>query len=193
MTIVKGVSYLESVDCVSPSLISDLLDLSRSQSVLIHAIIVCWRLGEPHFARHKVVSLAVDSLNFRMFQRSRSKSFGADLLFAVIEELWVFDNGKNIIRPSESELAVLLQLRFLLSRNVLRDGHRENMSLTVFAGDSVHVQGLDELLLIHECLQWVCPPFCNRVDVFNLLDVIKVQRWQLCKLHFFVRGQLSDE
>jgi len=98
VTIVKWISYLESVDSIGTSLFSDFLDLSRKKSVLVHTVVVLNSLAESHcFARNKEVTLFLHSFNLWVFDRPGSKSLGRNFLLSVIEELWLLDDGEDIV------------------------------------------------------------------------------------------------
>jgi hypothetical protein len=92
MTVMKWISHLKSIYCVSPSRVSYLFDLSWSQSILIHAVIVYWGLSEPHRrSREKIITLFIDPLNLWMLNRPCAESLGADFLLSIIKKLWLFD------------------------------------------------------------------------------------------------------
>ena len=63
----EWVSNLESVNCISVSLLSDLFDFGWKESVLIHAIVVLDSLAESHaLSGDEEVTLLFHSLNFWM-------------------------------------------------------------------------------------------------------------------------------
>lgn len=93
MTVMKWISHLKSIYCISPSRVSYLFDLSWSQSILVHAVIVYWSLSEPHGrSREKIVALFIDPLNLWMLNRLCAKSLSADFLLTIIKKLWLLDN-----------------------------------------------------------------------------------------------------
>ena len=125
MTIMKWISHLKSIYCVSPSRVSYFFNLSWSQSILVHAVIVYWRLSEPHgSSREEIVTLFIDPLNLWMLNRLGSKCLGADFLLTIVKKLWLLDDCKDIIRPFECNFVMALQLRLLLRGEVLGDWHR---------------------------------------------------------------------
>ena len=94
MTVMKRISHLKSIYCVSPSRISNFFDLSWSQSILVKAVIVYWGLSEPHRrSREKIIALLINPLNLRVLHRFSPESLGADFLLTIIKELWLLDNS----------------------------------------------------------------------------------------------------
>ena len=67
MSIVQGISKLERIDSISPSLLDLIVDLSWRLPVLIHSILKLDFADIPHrLSAHQVVPLSEDSFYFRM-------------------------------------------------------------------------------------------------------------------------------
>jgi hypothetical protein len=68
MSIVQGISKLERIDSISPSLLDLVIDLSGRLPVLIHSILKLDFTHIPHrLSTHQVVPLSKDSFYLRMF------------------------------------------------------------------------------------------------------------------------------
>lgn len=77
--------------------------------------------------------------------------------------------------------------------DVVGNWHREDMLLTIFISDSVHVHRLEELSLVHKSLEWVGPAFSDGVEVVQLLEVFDIDEWELVVLLLLSCSWLLDE
>jgi hypothetical protein len=87
VTVVEGIADLETVDGVSVASLDLLNDLTRGESVLVHAVVEGNSLEEmSSLSRDEEVTLSADSLSFGVLGREGTESTGADFLLSVIEE-----------------------------------------------------------------------------------------------------------
>lgn len=100
MSIVKRVSNLESVNCISSSFLSDLINLCWSHSILIHSVIEFEFAGESHWSSwDKMISLLPDSANLWVLLTGSSEGLGANFFFPVVEKFWLLNDGNDIVSP----------------------------------------------------------------------------------------------
>jgi len=100
MSVVKRISNLECVNCISSSFRSDLVNLGWGHSVLIHSVIEFDIAGESHgHSRDEMVALLPDSVNLWVFLTGCAEGFGADFFFPVVEKFWLLDDGNDFVAP----------------------------------------------------------------------------------------------
>jgi hypothetical protein len=105
MTIMERVSDLESIDNIGVLLDDSLLNLGRSQSVLIVTIVEDGSLEEAHgLSGDEEVTLSEDSLGLGMVFRHAAECASADFLLAVVKEDGVVDDSKNIFAANGTAL-----------------------------------------------------------------------------------------
>jgi len=175
VTVVERVSDLESVDGISSLGNNLFVDLLRSHSVVVHAVVEINLLDEVHrLSGDEPFTLGIDDLSLGVLGRHASEGSGANLFLSVLEEVRVVDDGENIVGDLgalKSDLLLSGESFLLLGSQVLgdRDGHEVLLSLLV--SDGLHVHGLEELHLVHEPLEWEGPSVTNSLEVFGLLDI----------------------
>ena len=101
VSIMERISNLEGVEGIGTLGSSSFLDLSWSESPLIHAIVEGDSLSEAHaFSGNEEVSLSHDDCGSWVSLREASKGTGADLFLSVIEEGWFFNDSEDVITKS---------------------------------------------------------------------------------------------
>lgn len=166
----EGVSHLEGVDSISVSLNHDSVDLLGGHSVFIESVIPHNSLGEVHGgSRDKEISLLHDSVGHGVVLGEGSESSGADLFLSVVEEFSTINNGNDISIVGKGNILGFILFTLLLEflSAVLGDGDRHEGSLSVF-GNSLHLEALEELHVVHESLEGLGPSISNSLDEFTL-------------------------
>jgi len=174
LPVVERVPPLEGIDAVSLSLLHHVVDLSGGESVLVKVIIEC-NLGYESClgSSDAEVSLGHDPLYLGVLGGLSSEGPGADFFLSVIEEDGVFDDSQDLgaeFFAGDGDPLFVLESLSLFSRYVLGDGNGEEMLLSM-VGDSLHLQDLQELELIHESSQWVGPSLPNSLKILSLFLV----------------------
>jgi len=193
VAIVERVSDLEGIDDIGLLLNDSGLNLLRSESVLIVAIVKGGSLNEAHgLTTDQEVSLGEDGLGLGVVGRHAAEGTSADLFLSVVEEARVLDDGKDGIRADgrafDGNLGLALEFGLLLSSHRLGDGDGEKVTLALAVGDGLHVHDLEELELVHESLEWVGPAVTNGLEVLDLV-LVDVEDWESSELlGLLIRG-----
>ena len=110
-----------------------------------------------------------------MVGRHAAEGASADLLFAVVEEDWVLDDGENGVAADggalDGNLGLALELGLLFSGHWLGDGDGEKVALALSISDRLHVHDLKELELVHEPLERVGPAVTDSLKILDLVLV----------------------
>jgi len=170
MSVMEGVSHLEGVDGISVSLNHDSVDLLGGHSVFIESVVPHNSLGEVHGGSgDKEISLLHDSFGHGVVLGEGSESSGADLFLSVVEELSTVDNGNDISVVGKGNIlgSILFTLLLEFLSAVLGDGDRHEGSLSVLS-NSLHLEALEELHVVHESLEGLGPSVSNSLDEFTL-------------------------
>jgi hypothetical protein len=139
MSIMEGVSNLEGVDGISISFNHNVVNLLRSHSVVVETIIPLDVLKEVSgLSRDEPVSLGHNVLSHRVALLEASESSGADFFLSVFIEGGVVDDSNNVSFPGERDVLGVSKGFLLCGSEVLYDGDRHEVSLSVL-GDSLHV------------------------------------------------------
>lgn len=97
VTVVKRVSHLESINCISTFSFNLGSYLLRGNSVLIKSIIEFDSLDKSgSWSWYEHVSLCHDSFNLGVFSWECTEDSGWDLFLSVIKEDWVFNDCEDI-------------------------------------------------------------------------------------------------
>ena len=175
MTIMKRVSNLKCVNSVSVFCHYLLMDLLRSHSVLVHAVVEFNVLDEAHLGScDQVVTLAHNVFGFRVLEREGPKYPCAYLLLSIFVKDRIFYDRIDVLRKCgtlQCNLLFTLQLLHLLLRAWLRYRNREEMSLVCVISQSLHLHDFQQLHLIHKLSQWISPSLSECLQVFRLLDI----------------------
>mmetsp|Transcript_9295 Transcript_9295/g.27989 ORF Transcript_9295/g.27989 Transcript_9295/m.27989 type:complete len:287 (-) Transcript_9295:310-1170(-) len=173
VTVVNGVSELEEEDAVGVALLIFLLQLLRSQSVLIKAIIVLEPLEHLEIAANKPVTARVDVVDVRMAPICQTECTSGPLLLVIPVNLAVAHDGNDIaVLSAKGDRSRLFNLRLVSIVDRKRDGHRHVDHGSVRLTNAVEVSHLQELVLAHEALHWVSPTLREYVHPL-LLDLIQ--------------------
>lgn len=197
VSVVEGISHLESVEGVASSLLGDVVDLSRGHSVLIVSIIELNLSGEGHaLSGDQEVALFHDIFDFVVLLGEGSKSSSGNFFLSVSEEDGFFDDGEHIfgdLGALQGKSLLALELLSLLGGDVLSDGDGEQVLLGGGSvGQGVHLQDFQELHLIHELSQRICPSLADGLEVLNLL-FIQIDGRKFLKSGLFLGGGGLDE
>ena len=110
-----------------------------------------------------------------MVGRHAAEGASADLLFAVVEEDWVLDDGENGVAADggalDGNLGLALELGLLFSGHWLGDGDGEKVALALSISDRLHVHDLKELELVHEPFERVGPAVTDSLKILDLVLV----------------------
>ena len=145
VSVVEGISDLESVEGVASSLLGDVVDLSRGHSVLIVSIIELNLSGEGHaLSGDQEVALFHDIFDFVVLLGEGSKSSSGNFFLSVSEEDGFFDDGEHIfgdLGALQGKSLLALELLSLLGGDVLSDGDGEQVLLGgCSVSQGVHLQ-----------------------------------------------------
>ena len=97
VSIVKGVSDLESIDGISILRFDHLLNLSRGLSIIVEAIVECHSLRKAGCSRDEEVTLFADGLCLRVVLGPCTEGSCADLFLSVVKEDWLADDSDDIL------------------------------------------------------------------------------------------------
>jgi hypothetical protein len=171
MSVMEGVSDLEGEDGIGTHGIGFALDFLGSHSVLIHIVVPHDLSYEVHgLSRDEPFSLGHDVLSVRVGLLEASEGSGADLFLSVFEEFGFVNNGEVHSLVSEGNGFGSSESNLINVRDVLSDGDRHKVDLTV-NGEGLLVHALEQFHLVHESLKRVSPSFSNSLDEFSLHGV----------------------
>jgi hypothetical protein len=119
VSVVERVSELESVDCISVSLLDLVVDFSGGESVLVHAVVE-GDLSDVSYsgAADEVVTLGHDSLDLGVLEGEGAEDSSADFFLSVFEEDGVLNDSEDFVvedlGASEGDSGLALQGFMLL-------------------------------------------------------------------------------
>ena len=126
MSIVKWVTNLESINCISITSCDLFNNFSWGKSVLVHTIVELDTFKETSaLTRDKMVTLCQDSFSLGVFCRECTESASADLFFSIIKESWLVNYSEYFITHCCSAFKCNFlstsQCSFLFVSNMLSD------------------------------------------------------------------------
>jgi len=149
--VMKRVPHLEGVDGVGVPFLSDLVDLGGCKPVLVQSVIVLEFRGELHlFSGNQEIALLFYSSNSWVLKRPCSECFCANFFLSVFINFWLFNDCYEVVFPGNGYLFLSLEFFFVVSGDILDEGHTHEVLFAVGVGDGVHVHRLEQLLLRHE-------------------------------------------
>lgn len=80
-----------------------------------------------------------------MRNRLGTEGLGADLLLPVRVELWLLDDGKDLVgylRTSDGNFWLVFKLCLLFLSDVMSNWYRKNVFFTASISDGIHVEAL---------------------------------------------------
>jgi len=192
VTVVKGVTDLEAEDGISFALLHLGVNLTGEHSVFIEAIVELDSHKEAGaLSGDEPITLFPEGLGTGVFPGSTAEKTGSDLLLSIVEESGLVHNGENLVRHKgalDSNSSLAGEGLLLFRSHVAGDGDGHEMGNAVLVCNSFHVHGLDELELIHETFERVCPAFRNSLEVLDGVHV-KVKHGHLnCSSRFLCSG-----
>lgn len=146
------------------------------ESVLVHAVVELNALEELQgLPSDKFLSLFDHSVNGGVVAMGRAEGTSGYLFLSEVEEAWLVDNSKDLVRESsalEGDSIGLLEARNLACVDRLVDGQAHQVSVIITVESQlVGVQHLADLALVHEVVNWVEPSLSNGIQHLGLADV----------------------
>jgi hypothetical protein len=101
VSIVKWVTNLESINCISITSCNLFNNFSWGKSVLVHTIVELDTFKETSaFTRNKMVALGQNGFSLWVFCRECTESASANLFFSIIKESWLANNSEYFVTHS---------------------------------------------------------------------------------------------
>jgi hypothetical protein len=175
VTIVKGISNLESIYSISIFGFDLSADLLRSESVLVEAII---EVDDGHATQglscNQEVSLSHNSFHLVVLGTQSSESPCTYFFLSVFKESGLFNHSQNLIGyfgASQSDSLLVFKSSLLLFGDGLGDGDGEQVFVALFVSNCLHLDHFKNLHFIHEVCQRISPSLSNSLEVFDLFKV----------------------